>query len=160
MRQQLLRVPDVNKVELFGVQDEKLYIEISQRRLAQLGLDMNQVLAQLGQQNAVEGAGTLQTPLDVLQVRVAGQFTAVEQLAAMPIRGSSGNQMRLGDIAEIRRDYVDPASVKVRHQGRRVRRWRPPLRASVPGCQPGSDWSTCKTSPMRSPSRSTSLSRC
>jgi multidrug efflux pump len=120
VRQQLLRVPDVNKVELFGVQDEKLYIEISQRRLAQLGLDMNQVLAQLGQQNAVEGAGTLQTPLDVLQVRVAGQFTAVEQLAAMPIRGSSGNQLRLGDIAEIRRGYVDPASVKVRHQGRQV----------------------------------------
>jgi multidrug efflux pump subunit AcrB len=120
VRQQLLRVPDVNKVELFGVQDEKLYIEISQRRLAQLGLDMTQVLAQLGQQNAVEGAGTLQTPLDVLQVRVAGQFTAVEQLAAMPIRGSSGNQLRLGDIAEIRRGYVDPASVKVRHQGRQV----------------------------------------
>jgi multidrug efflux pump subunit AcrB len=120
VRQQLLRVPDVNKVELFGVQDEKLYIEISQRRLAQLGLDMNQVLAQLGQQNAVESAGTLQAPLDVLQVRVAGQFTAVDQLAAMPIRGSSGNQMRLGDIAEIRRDYVDPASVKVRHQGRQV----------------------------------------
>ena len=120
VRQQLLRVPDVNKVELFGVQDEKLYIEISQRRLAQLGLDMNQVLAQLGQQNAVEGAGTLQTPLDVLQVRVAGQFTAVEQLAAMPIRGSSGNQLRLGDIAEIRRGYVEPASVKVRHQGRQV----------------------------------------
>jgi multidrug efflux pump subunit AcrB len=120
VRQQLLRVPDVNKVELFGVQDEKLYIEISQRRLAQLGLDMNQVLAQLGQQNAVEGAGTLQTPLDVLQVRVAGQFTAVEQLAAMPIRGSSGNQLRLGDIAEIRRGYVDPASVKVRHQGHQV----------------------------------------
>ncbi|MEI6761304.1 MAG: efflux RND transporter permease subunit [Betaproteobacteria bacterium] len=120
VRQQLLRVPDVNKVELFGVQDEKLYIEISQRRLAQLGLDMNQVLAQLGQQNAVEGAGTLQTPLDVLQVRVAGQFTAVEQLAAMPIRGSSGNQLRLGDIADIRRDYVDPPSVKVRHQGRQV----------------------------------------
>ncbi|MEY4267239.1 MAG: hypothetical protein RIS90_1774 [Pseudomonadota bacterium] len=120
VRQQLLRVPDVNKVELFGVQDEKLYIEISQRRLAQLGLDMNQVLAQLGQQNAVEGAGTLQTPLDVLQVRVAGQFTAVEQLAAMPIRGSSGSQLRLGDIAEIRRGYVDPASVKVRHQGHQV----------------------------------------
>jgi multidrug efflux pump subunit AcrB len=58
VRQELLRVQDVNKVELFGVQDEKLYIEISQKRLAQLGLDMNQVLGQLGQQNAIEGAGT------------------------------------------------------------------------------------------------------
>ncbi|MET0310414.1 MAG: efflux RND transporter permease subunit, partial [Burkholderiaceae bacterium] len=120
VRQQLLRVPDVAKVELFGVQDEKLYIEISQKRLAQLGLDFNQVLQQLGQQNAVESAGAVQTPLDVVQVRVAGQFTAVDQLAAMPIRGVSGNQLRLGDIAEIRRGYVDPAAVKVRHQGKEV----------------------------------------
>jgi multidrug efflux pump subunit AcrB len=120
VRQKLLRVPDVNKVELFGVQDEKLYVEIPQQRLAQLGLDMNQVLAQLGQQNAVESAGTLQTPLDVVQIRIEGQFQAVEQLAAMPIRGSSGAQLRLGDIAQIRRGYVEPAVVKVRHQGRQV----------------------------------------
>lgn len=120
VRQQLLRVSDVAKVELFGVQDEKLYIEISQKRLAQLGLDMNQVLAQLGQQNAVESAGAVQTPLDVVQVRVAGQFEAVDQLRAMPIRGSSGSQLRLGDIADIKRGYVDPASIKVRHQGKQV----------------------------------------
>jgi multidrug efflux pump subunit AcrB len=119
-RQQLLRVQDVAKVEIFGAQDEKLYIELSQRRLAVLGLDFGQVLAQLGQQNAVESAGALQTPSDVLQVRVAGQFTAVEQLAAMPIRGASGAQLRLGDIAQIRRGYVDPPQVKVRHQGREV----------------------------------------
>lgn len=120
VRQKLLKVADVNKVELFGVQDEKLYIEISQKRLAQLGLDMNQILAQLSQQNAIEGAGTMQAPLDVLQVRVAGQFTAVEDLRAMPIRGSSGNQIRLGDIADIKRGYVDPAQIKVRFQGSQV----------------------------------------
>ena len=120
VRQQLLRVKDVAKVELFGVQDEKLFIEISQRRLSQLGLDMNQVLTQLNQQNAVESAGTVQAPLDVLQVRVAGQFKAVEQLRDMPIRGASGTQIKLGDIAEIKRAYVDPAVVKVRHQGKEV----------------------------------------
>ncbi|MEI8170452.1 MAG: efflux RND transporter permease subunit [Rhodoferax sp.] len=127
-RQKLLRVPDVAKVELFGVQDEKLFIEISQKRLAQLGLDLTQVLAQLGQQNAVESAGAVQTPLDVVQVRVGGQFNAVEDLAAMPIRGAGygagtsagGSQFKLGDIAEIKRGYVDPPSVKVRHQGRDV----------------------------------------
>ena len=119
-RQQLLRVPDVAKVELFGVQDEKLYIEISQRRLAELGLDMNAVLAQLGQQNVVESAGAVQTPLDVVQVRVAGQFNAIEELRAMPIRGSSGAQLRLGDIASIERGYVDPPVIKVRHQGQEV----------------------------------------
>ena len=128
VRQQLLRVPDVAKVELFGAQDEKIFIEISQKRLAQLGLDFNQVLSQLGQQNAVESSGALQTPLDVVQVRVAGQFRAIEELRAMPIRGAGygagttagGNQLRLGDIAEIKRGYVDPPSIKVRHQGKEV----------------------------------------
>ncbi|MGE4243308.1 efflux RND transporter permease subunit [Ramlibacter sp.] len=119
-RQQLLRVPDVAKVELFGVQDEKLYVEISQKRLSQLGLDMNQVIAQLGQQNAVESAGAVQTPLDVVQVRVGGQFQAIEQLRAMPIRGSTGSQLTLGDLAEVKRGYVDPPLVKVRHGGKEV----------------------------------------
>ncbi|MDB5742645.1 MAG: acriflavin resistance protein [Polaromonas sp.] len=120
VRQQLLRVPDVSKVELFGAQDEKIFIEVSQQRLAKLGLDLNQVLAQLGQQNAVESAGALQSPTDVVQVRVAGQFEAIEQLRAMPIRGSSGSQLRLGDIAEIKRGYADPPVVKVHHQGKEV----------------------------------------
>ncbi|MEI7515048.1 MAG: efflux RND transporter permease subunit [Betaproteobacteria bacterium] len=120
VRQRLLRVPDVNKVDLFGVQDEKIYIEISQKRLAQLGLDMNQVLAQLGQQNAIESAGTVQTPLDVVQVRVAGQFEAVQELRAMPIRGVSGNQIHLGDIAEVKRGVIDPAGVKMHFQGKQV----------------------------------------
>jgi len=120
VRQQLLRVTDVYKVELFGTQDEKIYIEIPQKRLAQLGLDLNAVLAQLGQQNAVESAGVMQAPLDAVQIRVQGQFQALEQLQAMPIRGASGQQIKLGDIASIVRSYVDPASVKVRFQGKQV----------------------------------------
>jgi len=113
VRQQLLRVPDVARVELFGVQDEKLYLVVSQKRLAQLGLDMNAVLVQLAQQNAMASAGALQTPQDVFQVRVDGHFHTVEDVAAMPIRGSSGQQLRLGDVADIQRGYVDPPSVKV-----------------------------------------------
>ncbi len=118
VRQQLLKVKDVNKVELFGVQDEKLFIEISQRRLASLGLDMNAVLAQLGQQNAVESAGAVQAPLDIVQVRVGGAFGSVDQLKAMPIRTPSGAQLRLSDLAEVKLAYVDPPQVKVRHQGK------------------------------------------
>ena len=120
VRQQLLRVRDVAKVELFGVQDEKIFIEASHRRLAQLGLDLNAVLAQLSQQNAVEGAGTINTELDVVQIRVAGQFRAVEDLRLMPIRAASGQQLRLGDIATIRRGTIDPPSVQVHHQGEPV----------------------------------------
>ncbi len=119
VRQKLLRVPDVAKVELFGAQDEKLFVEVSQKRLSQMGLDMTQVLSQLGQQNAVESAGAVQTPLDVVQIRVQGQFNAVEDLRAMPIRAGN-QQIRLGDIATIQRGYVDPPAVMVRHQGKEV----------------------------------------
>ena len=120
VRQQLLRVKDVAKVEQFGVQDEKIFVEIPQKRLVQLGLDLNAVLSQLGQENAVENAGTIQTPLDILQVRIDGQFETEDQLRAMPIRGSSGQQVKLGDIAKVKRGYVDPAVVKVHHQGQPV----------------------------------------
>jgi multidrug efflux pump len=125
VRSQLLRVPNVAKVELFGVQAEKLFVEISQKRLAQLGLDMNQVIGQLNAQNAVEGAGTLNAASQNLQVRVAGAFTSVEDLRQLPIRATNpstgaASSLRLGDIADIRREYVDPPSVMVRHQGQQV----------------------------------------
>ena len=120
VRQQLLRVADVAKVEQFGVQDEKIFIEIPQKRLAQMGLDVGSVLSQLSQENAVENAGAVQAPLDVLQVRIGGQFETESQLRAMPIRGSSGQQTKLGDIATITRGYVEPSSVKVHHQGKPV----------------------------------------
>ena len=123
VRQVLLKVPDVAKVEIFGAQAEKIFVEISQKRLAQLGLDMNQVIAQIGAQNAVEGAGVLNAGSENLQVRIGGQFNSVEELRRLPIRAinpttGAGSTLRLGDLADVRRDYVDPPSVKVRHQGR------------------------------------------
>ena len=120
VRQKLLGVKDVSKVELFGVQDEKIFIEIPQKKLVQLGLDLNSVLAQLNQQNAVESAGNLQTPQDVIQIRVAGQLEAVSQLKELRIRGTSGQHIRLADIATITRGYSDPPNVKVRFQGQQV----------------------------------------
>jgi multidrug efflux pump subunit AcrB len=125
VRQGLLKVADVAKVEVFGAQAEKVFIEISQKRLAQMGLDMNQVIAQLGAQNAVEGAGVLNAGAENLQVRVAGQFNSVEELKRLPIRAvnpSTGqaSAIKLGDVADVRRDYVDPPAVRVRHQGQEV----------------------------------------
>ena len=125
VRQRLLRVPDVAKVELFGAQAERVFVEISQQRLAQLGLDMNQVVAQLGAQNAVEGAGVLDAGAERLQVRIGGQFNSIDELKRLPIRAinpatGAASSLRLADIAEIRRGYVDPPAVKVRHQGRDV----------------------------------------
>jgi multidrug efflux pump subunit AcrB len=125
VRQRLLRVPDVAKVEIFGAQPEKVFVEISQKRLAELGLDMSQVVAQIGAQNAVEGSGMLNAGAENLQVRVGGQFNTVDELRRLPIRAlnaSSGvaSSLRLGDIAEVRRGYVDPPAVRVRHQGQEV----------------------------------------
>ncbi len=119
VRQQLLKVQHVNKVSVFGAQDEKVYIEISQKRLAQLGLDFSQVLAQIGQRNAVESAGVIDAPTDFVQVRVAGAFDSLDELRAHTIRAGNSS-FRLGDIATIRRAYVDPPQVKLRHQGREV----------------------------------------
>jgi multidrug efflux pump subunit AcrB len=120
VRQKILRVQDVAKVELFGVQDEKVYIEISQKKLAGMGLDMGAIIAQLSQQNAVESAGTLNLPNDAVQLRVNGQFNSLDALRQMPIRGVSGQQIKLGDLGTIKQDYIDPPSVKVRHNGESV----------------------------------------
>jgi multidrug efflux pump len=125
VRSEVLRVPNVAKVELFGVQPEKLFIEIPQRRLAQLGIDMGQVLTQLNAQNAVEGAGVYAGDRNNIQMRVNGAIQSVEQLRNLPIRvihpvTHQARNLKLGDIATIRRGYEDPAITKVRHQGKEV----------------------------------------
>jgi multidrug efflux pump len=125
VRSRLLRVPDVAKVELFGVQAEKVFIEIPQKRLAQLGLDFNQVLGQLAAQNAVEGAGVFDAGSQNLQVRVQGVFRSLDDLRRMPIRAVNpatgvASTLQLGEIAEVRRAVVDPPQVLVRHQGKPV----------------------------------------
>jgi multidrug efflux pump subunit AcrB len=125
VRERLLRVKDVAKVEIFGAQPEKVFVEISHKRLATLGLDLNLVIAQLAAQNAVEGAGQLNAGSENLQVRIGGQFQSVAQLEQFPIRGVNANtgaatQLRLSDIAVISRGVIDPPQVKVRHQGKPV----------------------------------------
>ena len=125
VRERLLRVKDVAKVEIFGAQPEKVFVEISHKRLATLGLDLNQVIAQLSAQNAVEGAGQLNAGSENLQVRIGGQFKSVKELEQFPIRGvnattGQGTQLRLADIATVSRGTIDPPQVKVRHQGKQV----------------------------------------
>lgn len=125
VRSELLRLPDVAKVDLFGVQAEKLYVEISQKRLAELGLDFNQVVAQLNAQNAVESAGVMDAGTSKVEIRVEGQLNSVQALNEFPIRGVNtttgvASSLRLGDIATVRRGFVDPASTMVRYQGHQV----------------------------------------
>jgi multidrug efflux pump len=119
VRQQLLGVPSVAKVELYGVQDEKIFIEFSTKKFAQLGLPFESVVAQINAQNAVEGSGVLVTSTDNLQVRVSGALATAKELENMPLR-ANGNHVRLGDFATVTRGYADPPRDKMRFNGKEV----------------------------------------
>jgi len=121
VRQDLLRIPAVAKVALIGLQDEKLYIEFNQTRFAQLGLDINAIANQIAEQNNPTGSGVLVTPTDNLQVRVTGQLGDVEDLKNLVLRGPNGiANIRLGDIANVYRGYVDPPVSRMRYNGKDV----------------------------------------
>ena len=119
IRQRLLGVKNVSKVEIFGAQDEKIFIEIPAKRLAQIGLDFSQVLVQMGQQNAIESAGAYTSRQEDFQIRVGGQFLTLEEIRQFPIRAGAAS-FKLGDIAKVRRGLIDPPQIKVRHQGKDV----------------------------------------
>jgi multidrug efflux pump subunit AcrB len=112
-RQQLLKVPSVAKVDVFGAQDEKIFVEIAHKRLAQLGLSVQTLAEQIGTQNAVEPAGVLTLPTDNVQIRVSGELRSVEELRELPIRAGALSY-KLGDIASITRSYIDPPREKMR----------------------------------------------
>ncbi len=114
---QLLRVPDVAKVELIGLQDERIYVEISNAKIATFGLNFGTVVQQLEQQNAVTPGGSFETDNDRIFVRASGAFDSVEAIRNITIRGN-GRLFRLGDVAEIRRGFVDPPAARMRFQGK------------------------------------------
>jgi len=119
VRQQLLAVKSVAKVELYGVQDEKIFIEFSSRKFSQLGIPFQSIVEQINAQNAVEGSGVLVTASDNLQVRVSGAMRTAKEMENMPLR-VNGSSFRLGDFATVTRAYVDPPRDKMRYNGREV----------------------------------------
>ena len=118
-RQQLLGVPSVSKVELFGVQDEKINIEFSHKKFAQLGIPIEAIANQIATQNSVESTGVLITPTDNLQVRVTGALKTVKDLEELELR-ANGTTFRLGDFATVKRGYQDPPGDKMRFNGKEV----------------------------------------
>jgi multidrug efflux pump len=116
LRTELLRVPGVEKVDLLGVQDEKIYVEYSHQKLATLGLDPQQLFAALAQQNRIAPAGRVDNGSNNLQVRVTGGFESLADIESVALR-ANGRSFRLGDVASVRRAYADPPSAQMRHQG-------------------------------------------
>ncbi|MFZ6045052.1 efflux RND transporter permease subunit [Pseudomonas sp. CR3202] len=113
---QLQRVKDVGKVELLGLQDEKIWIELSNTKLATLGLPLAAVQQALEEQNAVATAGFFETPSDRVQLRVSGRFDSVREIRDFPIRVGD-RTFRIGDVAEVRRGFNDPPAPRMRFMG-------------------------------------------
>ncbi len=116
VRAELLRVPGVGKVDFIGAQEEKIYIELSNSKLATLGLEPTQIIDTLARQNAVAAAGVFDTSTDRIFVRSSGAFDSVEAIRDLAIRANN-RLFRLGDIATVTRGYVDPPQQKMRWQG-------------------------------------------
>ena len=117
VRSVLLLVPDVNKVDLIGAQDERIYFEFSARRLASLNIDLSEVIRALQAQNEITPAGTVRTSEENVQVLVSGGFTSETELRQVNIV-SNGRLFRLTDIGTITRGYADPTQPMFRVNGK------------------------------------------
>jgi multidrug efflux pump len=117
IRQRLLRVPNVNKVDLIGEQPEKIFIELSNAKLATLGITPQQIFDSVAKQNSVASGGSVDTSADRINLRVTGAFSGVDAIAAVPVQ-ADGRVFRLGDIATVKRGYQDPPSFIVREGGK------------------------------------------
>jgi multidrug efflux pump len=119
LRTELLRVPDVNKVDFIGDPEQRIYVEISNAQLAKLGLTPQQISNAVNTQNAVLGAGVFTTADDRVFVRPSGQFDDVEKLGETLLQ-VNGRTLRLRDIAAIKRGYIDPPSDTMRFDNQNV----------------------------------------
>lgn len=116
IRQQLLRVPGVKKVDILGERPERIFVEFAYARLANLGVSARDVFAALQSQNAVTPAGSIDTNGPQVFVRLDGAYDDVQKIADTPIV-ARGRNLRLSDVAEVRRGYEDPPTLLIRHDG-------------------------------------------
>lgn len=117
IRQNLVAVPSVKKVELVGVQTEKIYITMETGKLAELGLTPADIANAVKGQNAMASSGSIETVSDRVYFRVSGMFATLDDLRLLPVR-AGGHSLRLGDIARIERSYSDPPDPKMFYNGR------------------------------------------
>src|SRR5262249_8571795 len=116
IRARLLRVQEVNKIELVGTVDEKIYIEFSVSEASNLGLDLNAVIRAIQAPNLVVPAGMVITDDERIVIRVSGAYQNAEDIARINLHTSRGF-VRLGDIVKVIRRYADPPSTTFRFNG-------------------------------------------
>jgi len=117
LRQRLLKVSGVTKVDLYGIQDERIFVEFSHAKLATLGIAPQALFDSLAKQNNVVPAGTVETSSQRVPLRVTGALDGAKAVAETPVE-SNGRVFRLGDIATVTHGFVDPPSFTVRQEGK------------------------------------------
>ena len=116
LRQQLLHVPGVKKVNILGEQAERIYLSFSHDRLATLGLSPEAIFAALNSQNVLTAAGAIETRGGQIFIRLDGAFDRLQQIRDTPII-AGGRTLKLADVATVERGYEDPATFLIRNQG-------------------------------------------
>ncbi|OWJ92512.1 MFS transporter [Pseudomonas sp. A46] len=116
LRQDLLRLPGVKKVNILGEQAQRIFVEFSHERLATLGLKPEQIFEALAKQNGVAPAGFVETSGPRAYIRLDGAFDSLRLIENVPIN-AGGRLLRIADVAEVKRGYEDPPSYRIRHQG-------------------------------------------
>ncbi|HEX6705234.1 MAG TPA: efflux RND transporter permease subunit [Albitalea sp.] len=116
VKRRIQSVPGVAKVDVLGKQAERVYVELSTRRLASVGVPPTAVFDALARQNLVTPAGSTDTPVDRVQVRVDGRLSNVRDVSNVTLE-VGGKLLRLADIAIVRSGYEDPPSFAIRHNG-------------------------------------------
>lgn len=116
LRQRLLHVPGVKKVNIIGEQSERIYVEFSHERLATLGISPQDIFATLNSQNALTPAGSVETNGPQVFIRLDGAFNELQKIRDTPVM-VQGRTLKLSDIAEVKRGYEDPATFMIRNGG-------------------------------------------
>ena len=116
LRQRLLHVPGVKKVQIIGEQPQKIFVEFSQARLATLGVSPRDLFSALNDRNLVTPAGAIETQGPQVQIRLDGAIDSLEKIKETPIV-VGGRTLKLSDIAEVKRGYEDPATFLIRNGG-------------------------------------------
>jgi len=113
---QLQRVKDVSKVELIGLQDQKIWIEISNTKAVQLGIPVTAIQEALQKQNSMASAGFFETGTDRIQIRVSGHLQDIDEIKKTPLLVGD-KTIQLGDVADVYRGFSQPAQPRMRFMG-------------------------------------------
>ncbi|WP_044099695.1 efflux RND transporter permease subunit [Acinetobacter pittii] len=113
---QLQRVKDVSKVELIGLQDQKIWVEISNTKAVQLGIPVTAIQEALQKQNSMASAGFFETGTDRIQIRVSGHLQDIDEIKKTPLLVGD-KTIQLGDVADVYRGFSQPAQPRMRFMG-------------------------------------------